>query len=148
MEIRVKRIKSNKNETLGEFYIDNVFQCYTLEDERRAVKVKGETRIPAGRYEIKLRTVGGTHLRYAKRFSAIHKGMLWLQNVPGFEYILIHVGNTDADTDGCILLGLSVFEKGKKITIGNSADAYRKVYPQVAAELVAGKQVFITIEDE
>lgn len=147
MELLVNRIKSNKNETLGELFIDGVFQCFTLEDEARTIKVKGETRIPAGRYEIKLRMIGGKHAKYLKNFPHLHKGMLWLQNVPSFEYILIHVGNEQKDTEGCLLVGKTKSEVNGKITIGSSRIAYTELYSKVAAELVAGRKVFITITD-
>ena len=64
-----------------------------------------ETCIPEGEYEIKLRTVGGFNERYTKKYPTMHRGMLWLQDVPGFEYILIHQGNTDEHTSGCLIVG-------------------------------------------
>jgi hypothetical protein len=72
--------------------------------------------------------------------------MLWLQNVPKFEAILIHIGNTDADTSGCILLGMKAdLIKG---TISQSTIAYSKFYPKVAKEITEGRKVFIEITDE
>jgi hypothetical protein len=110
--------------------------------------VAGETRIPAGRYKLGLRREGGFHTRYAKLFSGIHRGMLHLLNVPNFEYILIHCGNTDKDSAGCILLGDNAVQN---VTlpgmIGASQIAYRRVYPDIAAALERGQDVHITIAD-
>ncbi len=105
MELTVLRYASGEESTLGLLYIDKKFACYTLEDEHRDVKVMGETRIPAGRYQVKLRTEGSHHLRYQQKFPDIHKGMLHVTNVPNFQWILIHIGNDDDDTAGCLLVG-------------------------------------------
>jgi len=119
------------------------FLCYTLEDGYRKVKVPGETRIPGGKYEIRFRKVGTHHKRYAAGFSDIHKGMLELQDVPGFKYILVHVGNYPRDTSGCILVG-SIAGDG---IVSNSTNAYRAIYPAIAGALEAGEKVFITVVD-
>lgn len=148
MDLDLIRFSSGKNDTLGLLYIDRVFQCYTLEDEFRTEKVMGKTRIPEGKYELKLRKEGEFHQRYAQRFPAFHKGMLHLQNVPGFTYVLIHIGNDEDDTAGCLLVGNSsksnVTSKG---FIGESTKAYRFIYPKIANELELGHEVFITIKD-
>jgi hypothetical protein len=80
--------------------------------KHRDVKVKGETRIPAGRYQVTLRTEGGFHSKYSEKYGEMHKGMLWVRDVPGFEYILIHTGNTDEHTAGCLLVGNTSDLKG------------------------------------
>ena len=61
MELRLQREKNNGDTTIGRLYIDGEYECYTLEDQPNDKKVYGETRIPAGTYEIKLRTTGTTH---------------------------------------------------------------------------------------
>ncbi len=150
MHVEVQRYASGKRDTLGLFKIDCQFYAYTLEDEYRNVKEYGETRIPAGTYEIKLRTVGGFHERYKAKFPEMHKGMLELQNVPEFQYILIHIGNDEDDTAGCILVGNTANNnliEGKKGFIGDSTSAYREVYPIIANKLAEGKKVLITIKD-
>lgn len=145
MELKLVRLKGASDFTIGDLFLDGTHECWTCEDEKREVKVMKETRIPAGRYEIKLRTFGGHHEAYAKKFPEFHKGMLWLQDVPKFKDILIHIGNTDDDTDGCILVGNKVdIEKG---ILFNSTVAYKKLYPKVADALSKGK-VFITVIDE
>ena len=107
MKYEVLRISSGKDSTSGMlFEINNgkrTFLAYTLEDEQRDVKVWGETRIPAGTYKLELRTEGGFHTRYSGKYGAMHKGMIHVQDVPGFEYILWHTGNTDEHTAGCLI---------------------------------------------
>lgn len=148
MEIDAIRYSPGNDDTLGLFFIDKQFQCYTLEDEFRTKKVMGETRIPAGRYEIKLRTEGSFHQRYSQKFPEFHKGMLHLQNVPGFSFVLIHIGNDEDDTAGCLLVGSSSNTNlNKNGFIGGSGNAYQLIYPKIANELLLGNQVFITIKD-
>tara|TARA_R100001510_G_C7644878_1_gene202284 strand:- start:1146 stop:1595 length:450 start_codon:yes stop_codon:yes gene_type:complete len=145
MELRVIRYCSREDFTLGMLMEDRTFLCYTLEDEHREEKVLHETRVPAGRYRITLRTVGGFHKRYTQKYGDMHKGMLWVRDVPGFEYILIHTGNTDEHTSGCLLTGItSDSEKG---FIGRSGDAYKNIYPKIAKALEDGEDVFITYEN-
>lgn len=130
------------NHTISRLLINGKFECFVLEDGARAVKVWGKTRIPAGVYAIKLRKVGGFHERYSKRFGKEHFGMLWIQDVPGFEFILIHLGNTPKDTAGCLLVGQTYNAFG---SVGGSERAYRRLYPQVAAALLAGEEVTIEV---
>jgi hypothetical protein len=146
MNILVKRYKSEKDFTIGKVYIDDQFECYSLEDEKRDVKVMHETRIPEGKYKIDLRTFGGHHEQYAKKFPAMHKGMLWVKDVPGFQDILIHIGNTDEDTSGCLLIGLNVDEA--KGILYNSTAAYLRFYPKVLAAIEAKKDVWIKYEED
>ena len=104
-----------------------------------------ETRIPAGTYEVTLRTVGGFHGKYSKRFSDIHKGMLWVRDVPGFEYILIHCGNDDDDTSGCLLVGNTQTENASSDGfVGSSTNAYKKIYVPISEALERGEKVEIT----
>ena len=122
------------------------FLAYTLEDEQRDEKVFGETRIPDGTYKLGLRKEGGYHQKYSKRFSDIHIGMLHVLNVPNFEYILIHCGNTDEHTAGCLLVGDS--QENNQIKkdgfIGKSSQAYKRIYPRIASALERGEEVKIT----
>jgi hypothetical protein len=146
MEIDVIRFNSKEDFTDGLLYINGEFQVYTLEDEDRTVKVFGETRIPNGRYQVKFRNVGGFHERYLKKYGAdFHKGMLWVKNVPNFEYILIHVGNDDDDTAGCLLTGMTNNADNVGF-IGNSRGAYEKIYPIIRDTLLRGEDVYINYE--
>ena len=104
-----------------------------------------ETCIPEGTYDIKLRTVGGFHEKYKKRYGNDHYGMLHLQDVPNFTYILIHAGNTDEHTSGCLIVGESQqdLDISKDGFIGHSGVAYKKLYKKVSKELLLGKDVTI-----
>lgn len=147
MKLRVVRYNSTDDFTLG-MLLDETkdikFLAYTLEDEHREKKIAGETRIPAGTYFVTLRTVGGFHSKYQTKFGSMHKGMLWVRDVPGFEYILIHTGNTDEHTAGCLLVGNTSDVKG---FIGDSTGAYKRIYPAIAKAIESGEQVTITYED-
>ena len=148
MKLRVIRFSSQSDSTSGLLFdvTEGIkFLCYTLEDERREVKVMAETRIPAGEYKIILRKEGGHHNRYIKKYGDMHKGMLWLQDVPNFTYILIHAGNTDEHTSGCLIVGesqqdLDISDDG---FIGHSGKAYSKLYDKVAKQLLQGNKVSI-----
>ena len=143
MELKVLRYNSESDYTDGLLFIDDSFECYTIEDEGRTKKIYGETRIPDGKYKIGLRQEGGFHTKYLQKFkSGFHKGMLWVKDVPNFEYILIHIGNTDEDTAGCLLVG-STADKDKNF-IGGSTGAYRQMYPKVLAALNRGEEVWIS----
>jgi len=153
MELEVLRFSSQLDSTNGLLFDitkgKRDFLCYTLEDEYRDDKVMGETRVPSGSYKVTLRTTGGFNSRYEKKYGEMHKGMLWVRDVPNFEYILIHTGNTDEHTAGCLLLGDS--QQANFGTsdgfVGSSAKAYKRVYPAIAKALVEGEEVTITYVD-
>ena len=145
MKLQVVRTQFGTDATNGLLFVDGLFECYTLEDQYQTVKVMHETCIPEGTYDIKFRTVGGFHEKYKKRYGADHYGMLHLQDVPNFTYILIHAGNTDEHTSGCLIVGetqqdLDLSDDG---FIGHSGVAYKKLYKKVAKELLLGKSVTI-----
>ncbi len=147
MELTVKRFMQTETETLGKLFIGEDFQCYTLEDIAQVEKVKGKTRIPAGKYRIEKRKVGGTVKKYRERFGNDHY-MLWLQDVPNFEYILIHVGNYKEDTEGCILVGSGVNVREKNSYITHSTEAYLSLWKKVDKAFSNNEFVFIEIFDE
>ena len=153
MKYEVLRVSSGKDSTSGLLFEvsqnKRTFLAYTLEDEQRDVKVWGETRIPAGTYKLKLRTEGGFHNKYASKYGNFHKGMIHVQDVPGFEYILWHTGNTDEHTAGCLILGNTQTNNriAKDGFIGSSVDAYKFVYPRVSAAIKAGADVEVTYVD-
>lgn len=143
MRILVKRFTSDDDTTLSTIWIDNKFQCFGLEDEYREEKVAKETRIPQGMYKVALRTFGGFHIKYSKRFPIFHEGMLEVVDVPGFTDILIHIGNDDDDTEGCLLVGQSAIGDRGNMTIGNSTGAYREMYQKVLKAIKKGDLVTI-----
>jgi len=139
MNLKVIRYNSQGDFTQGLLTIDGKFKCYTLEDEQRVLKVKGETAIPLGRYKVELRITGTFHTNYIRKFPLWHKGMLHVTNVPNFEYILIHIGNTDDDTAGCLLVGRSTSEN----SIAESTIAYEAMYKKVIEAFDKGEEVWI-----
>ena len=148
MKLDVVRTQFGADATNGMLFIDGVFECFVLEDQvREGSKIMKETAIPLGEYEIKFRNVGGFATKYNSRYGVdFHgSGMLELQDVPNFKYILIHTGNTDEHTAGCLLVGETQqdLDKGKDGFVGGSGDAYKKMYPKVRDALLAGEKVTI-----
>jgi hypothetical protein len=124
MELRMLRVAESDDATLGVLYNGTNFVCYTLEDEFRQEKIRGETRIPSGEYEIKFRKVlSPATERYRDKFDwfTYH---VELQDVPNFQYVYIHIGNDDDDSDGCILVGEQADSKNFKIW--KSTQAFKK----------------------
>jgi len=152
MKLEVLRISSESDSSSGlvfDITDGRKFLCYSLEDEFRNDKVKHETHVPAGTYKILLRKEGGFHGRYTKKYGDFHKGMLHVQDVPGFEYILIHTGNTDEHTSGCLIVGDSQENNQllKNGFIGKSVQAYKRIYTPIAIALENGEEVTITYVD-
>jgi len=105
--------------TTGVLFIDGEFFCYTLEDKVREGKVYGKTAIPYGEYDVVV--------TYSPRFQ---KNMPLLKNVPNFEGVRIHTGNTANDTEGCILVGKS---KGYDF-IGGSRNAFNELMERIKGQ--------------
>lgn len=139
MKLTLKRIALRPTYTIGKLYIDDVYFCDTIEDTVRDInkngkfdngekKIHSKTAIPYGTYEIKW--------TYSPRFK---KYTPQLMNVPSFEGIRIHAGNTSADTEGCLILG-----KNKQVgKVLNSRDTINKFYPIIKEACSNGK---VTIE--
>jgi hypothetical protein len=148
MNLKLLRYSSNNESTLGLLFVDDKFECYVLEDEYRAEKVKGETRIPAGTFDIKYREViSGMTERYRNKYD-FFTWHLELQNVPNFKYVYMHAGNKDDDTDGCILVGDSA--NNNKVDdgfIGYSRNAFERIYLKIAQKLDIFEAVQIKIVD-
>ena len=143
LKIKVYRYNSSDTHTDSVMLIDDKFQCFVLEDRYRTEKVYGETRISDGIYEMELRTIGRLHEKYKNRFPDLHKGMLWLSNVPNFEYILFHIGNDDEDTAGCLLVGYN--KTGGQNFLGDSTNAYVDFYEKVIEAMNQGRKVTVQI---
>lgn len=142
MKISVMRAPSQGGATIGKLFVDGAFKCHTLEDEIREVagepveawKIKGATAIPAGRYQVTL--------EYSNRFGP---DTLTVHDVPGFQFIRMHAGNTSADTEGCLLLGL---QAGSASLIGGtSRPAVELVKGLVRAAIERGDPVTIDISN-
>lgn len=112
--------------------IDGVFECLTLEDVVREIKIPGATAIPSGNYNL---SIG-----HSNKFKRM---MPKIDNVPGFSGILIHWGNTSADTEGCILVGKS----SSKNFIGSSKLTFNNLYKKLEIASQSGS-IQITILDD
>lgn len=163
LNLQIERYSFGEKDTLGKFYINGKFYSYTLEDVHPskgksifAFNGNGENGlyfncIPAGLYELVLRTTGGgMHTTYTLKYPDMHKGMLSLLNVPKIPYVFFQIGSSEADTKGCIIVGEKIIGE-ENITqergIQGSEDAYSVIYPLVADYLVKGGKVYLTITD-
>lgn len=142
--LKMQRLVSSADTTIGLIESEK-HQGFTCEDEYRRDKVPGQTRIPQGIYEIKMRTEGGMIQKYQQRYDN-HPGMLWLQNVEGFQYVYIHTGNTHQHSEGCILVGYGASLNGE-FCIASSRDLYINLYREIQEALAEGRKVFISIVD-
>lgn len=129
-----------------------LFWGYTLEDELREKKVAGDTRIPTGTYEVKLmRQATPLTEKYRERFPWF-RDHLWITGVNGFTGIYIHVGNSDDDTEGCILVGDSSESNqrhnGNDGRILASVNCFQRLYQYLYPKLEAGDRVFLNVQDE
>ncbi|SCX86284.1 hypothetical protein SAMN05216420_101138 [Nitrosospira sp. Nl5] len=129
MELRVERTDFSENSTIGKLYVDDQFECYTLEDKVRPVKIKGKTAIPTGRYEV--------IINHSQRFN---RPLPLFLDVPDFVGVRIHPGNTAADTEGCILVG----ETKEEGFIGQSKPAFERLFDKLKAASETEK-IFIEI---
>lgn len=120
MELLLRREPSTLHSTSGSLYVDGIFECYTLEDIVRDVKVMGKTAIPVGTYKV--------IINHSNHFN---KDLPLLLNVPNYEGVRIHSGNTAEDTEGCILVGI-----GKdKDCVTHSREAFDKLFSKLQTAL-------------
>lgn len=134
MILTLLRYKTVQGTTVGRLYHGPSFICHTLEDAIRDVKIKGETAIPAGTYKIAV--------TMSNRFK---KPLPLLLNVPNYEGIRIHPGNTKEDTEGCILPGTTVSSDGLKVY--NSRIAFDKLFKLIQTAIDKNEPVTIEIHN-
>ena len=150
MELNIKRIARRETYTIGQLYIDGKYFCDTLEDKDRglrqdmpiavirATKRKGITAIPTGRYRI---TLAVQSPKFSKRaiYQFCNGYLPRLINVPGYDGVLIHIGNTARDTEGCLLVG-------RNTQVGKVLDS-RKTFIELYDRLLGAKDdIYIKIE--
>ena len=135
MELLLKRIARRDSYTIGKLYVDGSYFCDTIEDKDRglqqqlplsvnvAKKKKGLTAIPVGRYRVTL-AVKSQRFGQKKQYAACNGYLPRLINVPAFDGVLIHIGNTASDTEGCILVGKNT-QVGKVL---ESTQTFWKLY--------------------
>ena len=126
MKLVLQRTKLLPTKTLGNLSIDGKFYCFTLEDTLRpeGVKVKGQTAIPAGIYKV--------CVTWSNRFR---KPLPQILDVPGFDGIRLHGGNTDADTEGCVLVGFNLDASRNIIYRSASAQLTTMLTPKLSKEI-------------
>ena len=133
MKLTLARRIFTTQSTIGELAVDGNFECFTLEDPVRPKKIRSVTAIPAGTYTVAI--------TFSPRFGT---ELPLLLDVPEFEGIRIHPGNTATDTEGCLLVG-----KSRAIdTIGSSRDAFRALFDKIALAQGGGETVMMEIVDQ
>ena len=141
MNITLKRVAMNQEYTVGNLFVDGKYFCDTLEDPVRDInkngvfdgaerKIYGNTAIPFGKYKVVL--------TQSPKFKRV---LPRLQNVPSFEGILIHSGNTAKDTDGCILVGVN----SAKGQLTNSRATLEKLMAEMKARVASGEDIYISL---
>ena len=134
MNLTIHRFEFGTDYTIGRLYVDDVYQCYTLEDKVRdssEPKVPGQTAIPTGTYNV--------IIDMSTRFARLMPHVL---NVADFSGIRIHSGNTDKDTEGCILLGDTWAGTD---WVGQSKNAFEEFFPKLV-EILKTDAAILTIE--
>jgi hypothetical protein len=139
VHLNLIRDPSYNSATVGRLLIDGIFECWTLEDQVReddsqqveVWKVRGQTAIPRGEYVVVI--------DFSNRFR---QEMPRLLNVPGFDGIRIHAGNTHADTEGCILVGKT---KGTD-RVGMSRAAYCALFDKLERAYTNKEQITMEVE--
>ncbi len=131
--MRVERFLHHVDCEIGRLFVDNEYFCFTIEDAARTTKIPGVTCIPDGLYRL------GT--RWSPRFSGTYgHEMIWVRDVPGFEFILIHTGNTVHDTEGCLIVGNRIGVLRGKDAVLNSKATYFRLYERVIDRVKSGRE--------
>ncbi len=150
MELKLKRQFKNNIYTIGKLYIDNIYFCDTLEDTDRGIKStmavdeiaklkqKSITAIPTGRYKITL-NIQSPKFKTYNQYEFCKGYLPRLINVPGFDGVLIHIGNKPEDTDGCILVGKNK-AKGQVL---ESTTTFKELYNKLKQST---EDIYITID--
>ncbi len=144
----VLRYSDDGTTTIGLLYVNGHYYCYTLEDTHQEEKIKGQTRIPAGKYNVDfLRVETELTLKYRTNFPWFDYH-LEIQNVPDFTGIYIHSGGTHKHTKGCLLVSDSLNMSGTSTFLTNSKNTFERLYTYLKGELGKGRKVRLVIRDE
>lgn len=155
MELVVDRKWKKETYTIGNLYVDGKKFCNTLEDKDRGlkstsplslikkVKVKAETAIPTGTYEVAMNIISPKYSLKPWYVTNCHGArMPRIQNIPGYSGVLVHPGNSNRDTEGCLLVG-------KNNVVGMVTDSkatFLKLYNQMYAAYKKGEKIIITFK--
>ena len=153
MNVYLRRIAKRDTYTIGQLEIAGKRICDTLEDKDRGltdrqpedvikrIKVHGETAIPTGTYRVDMDSVSPRFGSVAFYKQVCGGKLPRLVGVKGFVGVLVHAGNTAADTHGCILVG----ENKQVGTVLNSRDTFEHLYKLMAQARAKGEEITITI---
>lgn len=155
MEILIDRKWKKEGYTIGKLYVDGVAFCETLEDrdrglkssmpleEIKAMKKAATTAIPTGAYWVRMDIISPKYSTKEWYIRNCHGArMPRLENVPGYEGVLVHPGNTAADTEGCILVGRNKV-KGKVV---QSKETFMLLYNKMYEAYSKGERIRIAIK--
>jgi len=154
MKLTLNRIAKRDTYTIGKLYIDGEYFCDTIEDKDRGLKqtmslaeikqkkIKHQTAIPTGTYEITLNVVSPKYSGKPWYVNLCGAKMPRLLNIPGYDGVLIHPGNTANDTSGCLIVG-------KNTVVGKVTESrvvFKGLYAKLKAAAVKGERITITIQ--
>lgn len=153
MNLLLQRLSDNDHSTMGAIYNKETQKIinFTLEDRHQDVKVKKETRIPAGFYELKIRKEDTPlTVKHRTAYGAWFKYHIEITGIVNFQGVYFHAGNDEGDTEGCVLIGNTLNNhntiQGKPLT--SSIDGTRRFYELVYPHLDRGNKAFLEIRDE
>ena len=154
MKLTLERKWPKATYTIGKLYVDGLYECETLEDTDRGLKqtdhieyikrrkVAQETAIPKGTYVVSMNTTSPKYSASPWYWQLCKGKVPRLLNVPGFEGVLIHTGNTALDTAGCVLVG-----KNTKVgQLTQSKETFRALYKKMKAAADKGEQITVEIK--
>lgn len=153
MELLLDRFFKGSDYTIGKLYIDGVYFCDTLEDVDRglkqsmplkqilSIKKPSITAIPTGTYKILMNVTSPKYSRskYKNQYGFCNAKLPRLMDVPGYDGILIHIGNYNYDTDGCILVGKNT----SKGAVMESTKTFTELYNILSS---SNDNIYITIK--
>ena len=148
MILNLIRYNHDKKSTQGILMLNGKFFCHTVEDEHRCEKVNGQTRIPEGNYPVEQR-LEDTSLtkKYKAKFNWFDYHFE-IKDIPNFKWVYIHIGNSELDTEGCLLVGDTAINDPDNISsrIGNSTIAYKRLYMAMKKAVSNNESITLLIE--
>lgn len=154
MKLLLQRIYTSSNYTIGRLYADNIYICDTIEDVDRGLdcnmplaklqqlKIANVTAIPSGTYNILMNVISPKYSKSNYYMNICNGKVPRLDNVPAYSGVLIHCGNTAADSSGCILVG----ENKVKGQVINSRKTFERLYKLLKEAYNKGEKITLTIE--
>lgn len=143
------RYSDNGTTTVGLLNVNGEYYCYTIEDTHHEEKIPGETRIPAGTYDIQFRKeLTELTKKYREKYYEWFTWHLQLLNVPEYDSIYIHNGGDHTNTEGCILVSDSLSITDASTTLTNSRTTFKFLYKFLKEKLDNNIPLRIVIKDE